>query len=405
MKLQTRCGLILAALSLAGCRPAPGPQDSESSPPAGPPPIPIGAIFPLSGSAGRIGEMKQQGADLAVIHLNEQRNSEGQAPLEIVYVDSKNQVTEATAAFTQLVDVNHVPVVMAAMSQISLALAAPADRRQVLLVANASHPQLPAKSTYVFRNLPATDQGAKLMAETAYRDLGLRRIAVMYINDEYGAEAFHQFETRYKSLGGTMAGAEPFERDSNDFRPQLTQLAKQQPDGWWIPGYGASLGLVLKQKHELQLPGQVLCDLGLCDDNVLQTAVGAADGAVVVAPDFDPTADRAEVQRFVKDFTSTYGELPSFDAAFQYDAMFLIARAIDNASELTGPAIRDALAATKDFVGVCGPTSFDAEGDAQMQMVVRMMKDGRLGAIEPLDTAPPPGTPEDTTPTDEHTPE
>jgi len=337
--------------------------------------------------------------------LNAARTAAGKAPLEIVYVDSKNQVTEGTAAFTQLVDVNHVPVVMSAMSQISLALAGPADRRQVVLFANASHPALPAKSPYVFRNLPATDQGAKLMAETAFRDLGLRRIAVMYVNDEYGAEAFHQFEERYQSLGGTMAGAEPFELGSTDFRPQLTKLAGLQPDGWWIPGYGSALGLVLKQKSELRLPGQVLADLGLCDDNVIQTAAGGTDGAIVVAPAFDPNSDQPEVQRFVTDFSAAYGELPSFDAAFQYDAVFLIAQAIDRAASPTGAAIRDALASTSDFVGICGPTSFDADGDAKMEMVVRMMKDGRLGAIEPLADAPPAGSPSDTSPTDEQSPE
>lgn len=349
--------------------------------------------------------MKRQGADLAVRHLNAERTSAGKAPLEIVYVDSKNQVSEGTAAFGQLVDVNHVPVVMSAMSQISLALAGPADRRQVVLFANASHPALPAKSPYVFRNLPATDQGAKLLAETAYRELGLRKIAVMYVNDEYGAEAFHQFEERYKALGGMMAGAEPFELGGTDFRPQLTKLANSRPDGWWIPGYGSALGLVLKQKSELKLPGQVLADLGMCDDNVLQTAAGGTDGAIVVAPAFDPNSERPEVRKFVDDFTAAYGELPSFDAAFQYDAVYLIAAAIDRAAAPTGAAIRDALAATADFVGVCGPTSFDADGDAQMEMVVRMMKDGRLGPLEPLSAAPPPASPSDTTPTDEHTPE
>jgi len=359
--------------------------------------------LPAQGSAGRIGERNGK-VPTGGTALNAARTAAGKAPSSFLR-RLKNQVTEDTAAFTQLVDVNHVPVVMSAMSQISLALAGPADRRQVVLFANASHPALPAKSPYVFRNLPATDQGAKLMAETAFRDLGLRRIAVMYVNDEYGAEAFHQFEERYQSLGGTMAGAEPFELGSTDFRPQLTKLAGLQPDGWWIPGYGSALGLVLKQKSELRLPGQVLADLGLCDDNVIQTAAGGTDGAIVVAPAFDPNSDQPEVQRFVTDFSAAYGELPSFDAAFQYDAVFLIAQAIDRAASPTGAAIRDALASTSDFVGICGPTSFDADGDAKMEMVVRMMKDGRLGAIEPLADAPPAGSPSDTSPTDEQSPE
>ncbi|MCC7492235.1 MAG: ABC transporter substrate-binding protein [Fimbriimonadaceae bacterium] len=395
---QTWRWLLAPALLIAlvsGCRRAPVPEGP--TPPAGPPPsaaepLRIGAIFPLSGGAGRIGEMKRQGADLAVQHLNAAGGVHGR-PLEIVYADSKNQATEAGAAFAKLVDVERVPVVMSAMSQVSLALAAPADRQQVVLFANASHPALPGKSPFVFRNLPSTKLGAPLLAETAWRDLGLRRVAVLHINDEYGAEARKLFEEKFRSLGGQVVGSQTFEVSSTDLRAALGSLARQRPDGWYIPGYGAALGLALKQKRELKLPGLVLCDLGLVDANVLKSAGPAADRVVVAAPDFDPASTREAVQRFVRGFEQAYQESPSFDAAFQYDAVFLIADALKRAKEPSGDAIRVALAATSDFVGVCGPTKFDTQGDADLTMVVRMMLDGKLTSLEALPTAPVPAKP------------
>lgn len=398
--MSRRWAVLLALAWLVGC--------GRKQPPAGGPPtaapaaepIAIGAIFPLSTGAGRIGQMKKEGADLAVEHLNAAGGVNGR-PLRIVYADSRNSTTEALTAFTKLVTVDKVPLVMSAMSQVSLSLAPVADRRQVVLFANASHPDLCRKSPFVFRNLPSTARCAGAIAEAAVRELKLDRVAVLYLNDDYGAEARRIFVERFESLGGEIVGEDSFERAGTDFRAALQKLARREPDGWWIPGYGAALGLVLKQKSELKLPGLVLCDLGLVDQNVLETAGPAADGAVVVTPVFDPGNAAPKVQTFVRDYETKFGDLPSFDAAFQYDAVYLIADAMRRAPELTGPALRDALAATSGFVGVCGPTAFDADGDSQMEVIVRRMADGRLQDLS-IPVEAPPGKPTgETVPTDE----
>lgn len=386
--------LALVLTLLTGCRQAPQTTTTEptSAGVAAGEPYTIGAIFPLSAGAGRIGQMKQQGANLAVEHLNADGGVNGR-PLKIVYVDSKNSTTDANLGFNKLVDVDRVPVIMSAMSQVSLSLVGPSERRNVVLFANCSYPQLAAKSPYVFRNLPSTQLGSGTMAQTAYKQLGLRRVVVLSLNDDYGAEAARVFHETIQSLGGEIVGSETFERDATDFRVLLTKLAANEPDGWWIPGYGAALGLLLKQKAELRATGDVMCDLGLVDDNVLNTAGSAADGAYVVAPVFSADAPEPEVQRFVKDFQDKSGETPSFDAAFQYDAVYLIADAIRRASSYDGPALRSALADTKGFVGVCGPTAFDAEGEADLKVEVRRMADARLmpldvsearGAVQPV---------------------
>lgn len=379
--LWAAAGLLIAA---AGCRRAAPTSAGQSTPaPSAAPPVVIGAVFPLSGGAGRIGEMKRQGADLAAEQLNAAGGVNGRE-LRISYQDSKNTTTEALVGFNKLVDVDQARVVMSAMSQVSLALVAPADRKQVVLFANASHPELTRKSPFVFRNMPSTAQNATTIADAAYRDLGVRSVAVLYINDEYGSEAHRVFQKRFSALGGRVTGAASFELSGTDFRATLTKLAQGQPQAWWIPGYGSALGLVLKQRAELKLPGLVMADLGLVDSNVLRTAGGAADRVVVVSPAFDPADKREQVVGFVRAFEAKYHERPSFDAAFQYDAVYLIADALKRASGPSGEALRQALAATSGFVGVCGPTAFGQDREAQMKVVVRMMLDGRLA---PLDKA------------------
>jgi branched-chain amino acid transport system substrate-binding protein len=370
--------LVAVAVSplLPGCRAHRG-----AAPPAARPWV-IGAVFPLSAGAGRIGQMKQQGADLAVKHLNAAGGVKGR-PLKIVYVDSKNDVGEARSGFDKLVDVDHAHVVMSAMSQISLTLVPVADRRQVVLFANASHPDLTRKSPYVFRNLPSTEKNATTMADTAFHDLGARRVAVLYLNDDYGAEANRLFSERFTSLGGTIVGAEGFDRNAQDVKAQLGKLAAAKPDAWWMPAYGSAFGLALKQKAELKITGRVLSDLGLVDQDVLRLAGAGAEDAVVVCPLFDASSTEPAVKRFVDDFQEAYHETPSFDAAFQYDAVGLIATALGKATADTGPAIREALSQVRDYAGVCGPSGFGNGGDADMKVVVRRMMGGKLEPLKP----------------------
>jgi len=341
----------------------------------------VGAVFPLSAGAGRIGQMKRQGADLAVGHLNASGGIRGR-PLQINYVDSKNQINEAKTGFDKLLDKDKVPLVFSAMSQVSLTLAGAAERRKVVLYANASHPELTRGATFVFRNLPSTEKTATAMADAALNKLSLRKVAVLAINDEYGADAAKTFTTAFGKLGGKVVASETFDREAKDVRAQWTKLAEARPDAYWVPGYGAALGLVLKQKVELKVPGTVLCDLGLVDANVLKTAGAGAETAAVVVPAFDPESKEPVVRTFVRDFSQAYGEAPSFDAAFQYDATMLVAEACRRAKQLTGEGLREALAAIKGFQGVCGKLTFTKTGDADAEVMVRRMVRGKL---RPLD--------------------
>jgi branched-chain amino acid transport system substrate-binding protein len=60
-----------------------------------------------------------------------------------------------------------------------------------------------------------------------------------------------------------------------------------------------------------------------------------------------------------------------------YDAMCLMAEAIQRAGTTNRIRIRDALAATRDFEGVSGRISFDANGDPVKPAVIMEIIDGQ----------------------------
>ncbi len=80
--------------------------------------------------------------------------------------------------------------------------------------------------------------------------------------------------------------------------------------------------------------------------------------------------NRAEVRSFVDKYVKRYGKKPDSMAALAYDAMMLLKNAIERAPKIAHKEVRDALAATKDFQGVTGKITMDANRNATKPAVV-----------------------------------
>ena len=89
------------------------------------------------------------------------------------------------------------------------------------------------------------------------------------------------------------------------------------------------------------------------------------------------------MRSFIKKFQARYdGQVPDAVAALGYDAMMLLADAITRAGTTAGPAVRDQLATTKDFPGITGRTTIDAQHNTSKPAVILMVKDGRAQFVE-----------------------
>ncbi|HVG57943.1 MAG TPA: ABC transporter substrate-binding protein, partial [Hyalangium sp.] len=83
------------------------------------------------------------------------------------------------------------------------------------------------------------------------------------------------------------------------------------------------------------------------------------------------------LKEFAEKYQKQYGSLPDSVAALAYDAMKLAVDAMKRAPDLSGPALRDAIAATKDFPGVAGKITINANRDAEKQAVVLKVENGK----------------------------
>jgi len=90
------------------------------------------------------------------------------------------------------------------------------------------------------------------------------------------------------------------------------------------------------------------------------------------------------VQQFVSTFQAKYGETPDALAALAYDAIRVVAQAIEQAGKLDRAALRDALAQTKDFDGVTGRISIDENRNARKSATVLTIKNGKQTFVQTM---------------------
>jgi branched-chain amino acid transport system substrate-binding protein len=337
--------------------------------------VSVGVILPLTGDGAKYGATARKAIDLAFGDVNASGGIKG-TPLRAIYEDSQGKPQQGVSALQKLITLDHVKSVIGDLfSSVTLAMAPIAEsNRVVILSPTSSAPAITKAGDYIFRNCASDEFEGRAMAEAAVDRLGIRRVAILYTNNDYGVGIVTVFRKRFVEKGGTVVAEEAFLQGANDFRAQLTKLRSVSSDAVYIVGY-KELGQVLKQASELGLKRQFLSTVMFEDPEILRVAGPAADGVVYSARAYDAENTDTQTRTFVREFRERYGETPDIFAAFSYDAANILARAIRTGGA-DGEGIKNALYAIKDFKGVCGPASFDENGDVSQPAFLKTTRQG-----------------------------
>jgi branched-chain amino acid transport system substrate-binding protein len=340
--------------------------------------IQIGAVLPLTGDLAIYGQKMKRGIDLAISQANAQGGAIGRH-VQVDYEDDQGDPKTSIAATQKLITVNGVKVIIGgAISATALPCIPIIDRSHIVLFSPAAtSPKLSGASKYFFRNWPSDIYDGTAMGEFAARSLNIREAAVLYVNNEWGVAISKIFTDTFQADGGRVTMTESYEPDATDFRTQLTKIAARRTQAIFIPGYLKELVTILRQKQELQITAAVLSAYGFYDPKILEQAKTAAEGAVFTAPAFDPDSQDPAVRNFAAAFQKEYGDKPDIWAAQAYDAARIVLKCL-RAGASSGPEIRTMIAGIKNFEGVSGRTSFDANGDVQKPLRFMTVRHGQF---------------------------
>ncbi|MCD6193333.1 MAG: ABC transporter substrate-binding protein [Candidatus Aminicenantes bacterium] len=339
--------------------------------------IKIGVIVPLTGGSAKYGEDIKRGYDLAVEEINAEGGVRGRK-IRLIYEDSEGKPEKAVTAAQKLIQRDRVVAILGPLwSSPTLAVAPICEKNKVVLLSSgSSSPKITDAGDYIFRNELSDKYGAEQTAKLFF-NLGFKKIAIIYVNNDFGIGYKDVTEQIYKNLGGVVTTTQSFEQDATDFRTQLLKIKDTNPEGLFIVGYKEMI-LILKQMREFGINAQILSVALFEDPEIIEKVGDVAEGAIYTYyGTFDPKSQESRIKEFVKKFEERYHKLPEYYAPIGYDAVKILALAIEKGG-FAPEQIKEALYQIKDFPGLSGTTSFDENGDVAKPVILKTVEKGKF---------------------------
>lgn len=341
--------------------------------------IRIGHVNSMTGPEATFGMGSQKGVELAVKEINEAGGIRGKK-IELVAADDQGKPDEAVTALTKLITQNKVVAVVGeAASSRMLAMAPIAQQFKVPLVSpSATNAKVTEVGDYIFRVCFIDPFQGPIVAKFLVENLKLKKVAILRdVRNDYSIGLANHFAEALKKFGGEVVSDLRYSAGDVDFRAQLTQIRAINPQAIFLPGYYTDVGLIARQARELGLKQPLLGGDGWSSPSLTQVGGKALNGAYF-ADHFAPDDTSARVQDFLKRFKKENGTEPNSSSALGYDAAKVILDAIKRSPDESPKAIREALAKTKDFPGVTGSITINAERNAEKPAVMLKVENGAI---------------------------
>jgi branched-chain amino acid transport system substrate-binding protein len=245
-----------------------------------------------------------------------------------------------------------------------------------LISPSSTDPAVTQAGNYIFRACFVDTFQGEVMARFAANTLKAQKAAILFdFNSPYGRGLTDYFELSFSKFGGRIVSKQSYTQGDADFKGQLSSIRAAEPDVIYIPGYYGDVAIIAKQARMIGLTQPLLGGDGWDAPELWQLGGDALNGSFI-STHYSVDDPSPAIQSFVAEYKHRYGNLlPDAHAALAYDAARLLIDAITRAGTTDGAKLRDALAQTKDFAGVTGVISMDADRNAVKPAVVLKLQD------------------------------
>ena len=369
---RTSAFLVLAVLALG-----PASALAQES-------VKIGFFAPLTGFAAADGASAKHSAEIAVEELNATGGIKGKK-VELVTYDDRHDSKEAVAVANKLVEKDGVIGVVSGSYSMPSRVTAPifAKAGLPMTVAYAVHPDVTKAGTCIFRNGFLGQVEGWAGAESAVKNQGAKRIAVLTIKNDFGATTGAAFIERARKLGAEVVSEQVYPLGEKEFSPYLTKIKEQNVDLIYHTSYYNEGSLISRKARELGITAKLEGTEGIDSPKFIELAGPAAEG-VTFTTNLNRDDARPEVQNFLKRYKAKTGTEADMVGASAYDAVRILAKGI----ELGGTdakAICAALTGLTNYPGITGRITKFNKGEVTKPVQIQVIKDGKVRSLATID--------------------
>jgi branched-chain amino acid transport system substrate-binding protein len=294
----------------------------------------IGLLNSITGGAAAMAPEITKSYQFAVDTINEQGGVLQGEKLVGTLADAGCSPQVSADAATKLVNVTQVigvvgPLCSGALMAATNSATIPAG---VLLISPAAtSPEITTlkDNDLVFRTIPSDEYQGQALARTVL-DRGTKKVAVSYINNDYGKGIAEAFKKEFEAKGGEIAGYEAHEENKSSYRADLANLAQGGADTLILLDYGDTSGLtVLREALENGFFEHFVGAEGMKTSAPIKAIGGANLSTFTASAPVSIKSDALDI--FNKAFAAAGGDINASYVGPSYDAVFLMALAIEKA--------------------------------------------------------------------------
>ena len=331
-------------------------------------PIKIGSVLSVTGPAAFLGDPELKTLQMYVDDLNKKGGVIGR-PLQLVHYDDGSDANKANGFAKRLIDDDKVDILVGGTTTGSTMSMVPlAEKSGIPFISLAGAVVIiePVKK-FVFKT-PHTD---RMAAEKVFEDMkkrGITKVALLSETSGFGASGKKETEAVAGKYGITLVANETYGPKDTDMSPQLTKI-KGTPgvQAVFVFGLGQGPAIVTKNYKQLGIALPLYQSHGVASGEFLKLAGPAADGVRLPSPaqsipgklaDNDP--QKPVVTAYDQAYRAAYKDEASTFGGYAYDGLMIAVDAIKRAGSTDKAKVRDAIEATKGYVGSSGVFNMSA---------------------------------------------
>ena len=318
------------------------PSDTETMPT-----LKVGVIrpYPLYFSFG-------EGAELALSEINQ---AGGVLGMQVEFVYREELSEDVVQSAMELIEEEKVVALLGPLFSSHAVKVGPIATIPILLGATGAN--VTETGDFLFLVASSNALQAKLMAQFAVNELGAETAAMIWQNEDvYSIGFVEAFDANFMELGGVIVAKEMYESGDTTFDMQLTAIKEANPDVLFLASFPPANPLIMKQARDMGIESVFIGSDGM-DDSLMFEIL--EDNAPLENTYYCTNFDPDDVE-FISAYESMFENPANGIAASGYDAMKILAIAIEAAGSTNPMAIRDAIAAITDYEGATSISHFDA---------------------------------------------
>jgi branched-chain amino acid transport system substrate-binding protein len=345
--------------------------------------IVVGEYGSLTGTTATFGQSTDNGIKMAYDEINAAGGVLGKK-IRVIVEDDRSQPEEAATAVQKLINQNHVVSVIGEVSSSRSLAAAPIcqSNKIPMISPSSTNPRVTQIGDYIFRVCFIDPFQGLVMAKFAANSLKLKKVAILVdVRNDYSVGLQTFFRQNFRQMGGEIIAEQSYSEGDSDFKAQLTQIKAANPEAIYVPGYYTEVATIARQARELGMTMPLLGGDGWDSPRLFEIGGDALNGCYI-SNHYSVDDPSPAIQKFVGDYRGRYKQTPDALAALGYDAARILSDAITRAGSTAPDKIRDALATTKDFPGVTGKITINAERNAIKPAVILKIDNGKFVYVE-----------------------